>query len=133
MSENFGIILLIICVVVIVYIFGMVVRRKNSGGLHGNMMANLIDEQQKMLEKNSDKLEGLMSTAIKTRKKILDENADDLAYLSQKEAELKSGGVRTTAKAVKEGLTGVESVFCKHCGASIDSDSKFCKKCGKEQ
>ena len=61
------------------------------------------------------------------------ENADDLAYMSQKEAEIKSGGVRTTAKAVKEGLTGVESVFCKHCGASIDSDSKFCKKCGKEQ
>ena len=53
--------------------------------------------------------------------------------MSQKEAEIKSGGVRTTAKAVKEGLTGVESVFCKHCGASIDSDSKFCKKCGKEQ
>lgn len=133
MSENLGIIVLIICGAVVLFIFGMVVRRKNSGRLHGNMMANLIDEQQKMLEKNSDKLEGLMSTAIKTRKKILDENADDLAYINQKEAELKSGGVRTTAKAVKEGLTGVESVFCKHCGASIDSDSKFCKKCGKEQ
>lgn len=133
MSENLGIIVLIICGAVVLFIFGMVVRIKNSGRLHGNMMANLIDEQQKMLEKNSDKLEGLMSTAIKTRKKILDENADDLAYINQKEAELKSGGVRTTAKAVKEGLTGVESVFCKHCGASIDSDSKFCKKCGKEQ
>lgn len=133
MSENFGIILLIICVVVVVYIFGMVLRRKNSGGLHGNMMDSLMNQQQKMLERNSDKLEGMMSSMIKTRKKILDENADDLAYMSQKEAEIKSGGVRTTAKAVKEGLTGVESVFCKHCGASIDSDSKFCKKCGKEQ
>ena len=24
-------------------------------------------------------------------------------------------------------------VYCKHCGASIDADSKFCKICGKEQ
>lgn len=24
-------------------------------------------------------------------------------------------------------------MYCKHCGAQIDSDSKFCKVCGKEQ
>lgn len=133
MGEYLGIIVLIVVVAVIAITIGMFIGRKNSGGLHGNLMDSLMNQQQKMLERNSDKLEGMMSTAIKTRKKILDENADDLAYINQKEAELKSGGVRTTAKAVKEGLTGVESVFCKHCGASIDSDSKFCKKCGKEQ
>ena len=26
-----------------------------------------------------------------------------------------------------------ETIFCKHCGAKIDADSKFCKSCGKEQ
>ena len=29
----------------------MVVRRKNSGGLHGNMMDSLMNQQQKMLER----------------------------------------------------------------------------------
>lgn len=37
------------------------------------------------------------------------------------------------ARAIKEGLTEDETIYCKHCGASIDSDSTFCKKCGKEQ
>lgn len=133
MGEYLGIIILIIFVVVIVFILGMFVGRKNSGKLHSNMMGKLMDRQQKMLEKNSDKLEGLMSSAIKARKKMLDEHADDLAYMSQKEAEIKRGGVHTTAKAIKKGFSDSDTTFCKHCGASIDSDSKFCKKCGKEQ
>ena len=36
------------------------------------------------------------------------------------------------AEAVKDGFVGDKILF-KHCGASIDSDSKFCSKCGKEQ
>lgn len=103
------------------------------GPVRKSMMSSMLKQQKELFDNHSDKLEGMMSSMLKTKKKILDNNADDIAYINQKEAELKSGGVRTTAKAVKEGLTGVESVFCKHCGASIDSDSKFCKKCGKEQ
>ena len=37
------------------------------------------------------------------------------------------------AKGVKEGMANDETMFCKHCGAIIDADSKFCNKCGKEQ
>ena len=37
------------------------------------------------------------------------------------------------AKGVKEGVADGETMFCKHCGALIDADSKFCNKCGKEQ
>lgn len=135
MGEYLGIVVLIIFGVVVVFMLGMFAGRKNSGGLHSNMMSNIMEQQQKMLEGNSDKLEGMMSTMIKTRKKILDENADDLDYMNKKEAEIESAGVRIKAKAVKEGLTGVESntAFCKHCGASIDADSNFCKSCGKEQ
>ena len=37
-------------------------------------------------------------------------------------------------KKKTEGLTEEESdVYCKHCGASIDSDSTFCKACGRKQ
>ena len=36
------------------------------------------------------------------------------------------------AKGFKEGLTDDNRVYCKHCGAQIDSDSNFCKKCGKK-
>lgn len=134
MGEYFGIIItigLIIAIVVIGIIFTS--RRKMTGGLHGKMMDDLLKTQQNMLNNKSGRLEGLMSSVIQTKKKILEENAEDLAYIAQKEAELKSGGVRVTAKAVKDGLTGNDDVFCKYCGAMIDSDSKFCKSCGKEQ
>ena len=50
-------------------------------------------------------------------------------YLTQ--AEIKSGGIKTIAKAFKDGMK--DSIFCKHCGAEIDQDSKFCRECGKEQ
>lgn len=133
MGDYLGIIVLVIFAIVIIFFLGMFLGKRKSGGFHGNMMSNLMDQQQKMLEKNSGSLEGMMSAMIKTRKKILDENAEDLAYMSQKEAEIKSAGVRTTAKAVKDGLTDNDTAFCKHCGVSIDGDSKFCKKCGKEQ
>lgn len=41
--------------------------------------------------------------------------------------------VKTTFTAIREGLQGDATMFCKHCGESIDADSKFCKKCGKMQ
>ena len=37
-----------------------------------------------------------------------------------------------TARAIKDGFMD-KQIYCKHCGASIDEDSRFCKKCGKEQ
>ena len=40
------------------------------------------------------------------------------------------------AKAIKEGFSEMENdpqMYCKHCGKSIDADSKFCNHCGKEQ
>lgn len=36
------------------------------------------------------------------------------------------------AKGIKEGMSGDETVYCKHCGAQIDADSNFCNKCGKQ-
>ena len=42
-------------------------------------------------------------------------------------------GIKIKAGAVKEGFTGGDTMYCKHCGTSIDSDSRFCKSCGKAQ
>lgn len=36
------------------------------------------------------------------------------------------------AKGVKEELSNDNKIYCKYCGAQIDSDSSFCKNCGKK-
>ena len=71
--------------------------------------------------------------STKSAKYIINENKDDLTNITNTSADIVGGAVTRTAKAIKKGLTEKESVFCKHCGAQIDADSKFCKKCGKEQ
>ena len=63
---------------------------------------------------------------------IMEENKDDLSAVATTGAEIASDAVAKTASAVKDGLSE-EKKYCKHCGAKIDSDSKFCSSCGKEQ
>lgn len=138
MEEYIGLIVAVGCVIAVLLIFFSIFKsRKNTLGFPGKMMENLLDQQQKMLENNSDKLGELVNTALKTKKKILEDNAEDLEYITKKEAEINSSGVRVTAQAVKEGLTDNvkdnNKIYCKHCGSRIDSDSIFCKHCGKEQ
>ena len=127
MGEYIGIILIVL---LIFAVFGIIFMYRSSSK---NMMKSLLKQQKDLLSDKEGTLEELASTALKAKKKILENNAEDIAYINQKEAELKSAGIRTTAKAMKEGFTDSDSVYCKHCGTSIDSDSKFCKKCGKEQ
>lgn len=74
----------------------------------------------------------MMSRQIKAQKYMMDEAKEDLKSISDTMAYATKDGVKTTARAIKEGLTE-ESMFCKYCGSEIDSDSRFCKKCGKEQ
>ena len=73
----------------------------------------------------------MMKLSTKTAKYIQEENKEDLADIADTGAEIMSGAVKKTAKAVKEGLK--DTKFCKYCGAEIDEDSIFCSKCGKEQ
>ena len=70
-----------------------------------------------------------MST--KSIKYIQQENKEDLKDIINTTAEIASEAVTTTATAIKQGIE--DTIFCKHCGAKIDFDSKFCNKCGKEQ
>ena len=74
----------------------------------------------------------MMSRQIKAGKYMMEESKEDIKSISDNMAYATKDGIKTTVGAIKEGLKG-ESIFCKHCGSSIDADSKFCKKCGKEQ
>ena len=74
----------------------------------------------------------MMSRQIKAQKYMMDESKEDLKSISDSLAYASKDGVKTTARAIKEGFSD-NNIFCKHCGAEIDSDSKFCKVCGKKQ
>ena len=73
---------------------------------------------------------------IKTMKEIIDENEEDLKNISSKSAEINSGGIEITSRAIKKGFTDNNDgnkLYCKNCGKQIEEDSKFCRYCGKEQ
>lgn len=74
---------------------------------------------------------------MKAQKQVLDDNEDIMEEVSTRSAKVRSGAIRETASAIREGLTGENSdsddIYCKHCGKKIDKDSTFCKKCGKKQ
>ena len=74
----------------------------------------------------------MSKTVISMKKDIITEHEDDLKYIADKEADIAKDSITKKARAVKDGLKD-EDIYCKHCGASIDADSKFCKRCGKEQ
>ena len=69
---------------------------------------------------------------MKTMKYIQGENKEVLTDIADTSADISKGAVTKMTKAVKQGFAE-DQMFCKHCGASIDIDSKFCNKCGKEQ
>ena len=66
----------------------------------------------------------------KTVRYIQEENKNDLTAIADNTAEIVSGAVSTVAGAVSDGMK--KTMFCKYCGAKIDSDSRFCSVCGKE-
>ena len=73
----------------------------------------------------------ITKASVKTAKYIQAENKEDLTQIATQSAEIASEAVTITAEAVKAGLE--DKMFCKHCGAEIDSDSVFCNKCGGKQ
>lgn len=115
--------------IVFVFTIAMIISPK----LRGKMMSRQFKSMNYMIEESKDELAKLSSTAVGIRKQILDENEDVLTDIAHKEAKIKSVGIKSATKAIKEGLTEKDSIYCKYCGSEIDTDSKFCKKCGKEQ
>lgn len=81
----------------------------------------------------SPKMRGkFMSKQVKATKYMMEESKDDLQNISTNMADATKDSVEITTRAIKKGFTD-NCIYCKHCGTSIDQDSKFCKKCGKEQ
>ncbi len=115
--------------IVFIFMIAMIASPK----LRGKMMSNQFKSIRYMMEESQDDLAKLSGTAVGIKKQILDENEDALTDIANKEAKIKSVGIKSAAKAIKEGLTETDSIYCKHCGSVIDNDSKFCKRCGKEQ
>ena len=81
---------------------------------------------------------GISPYTLKIKSKIDKESIDyakeDVGDVASTTADTLSPATTKLAKAIKEGLGNDDpQIFCKHCGNSIDADSKFCNKCGKEQ
>ena len=70
---------------------------------------------------------------IKTKKYVLEENREDLSNIADITADIAEESVKQTARAIKEGFSNEDAVYCKYCGQKIDADSIFCKSCGKRQ
>lgn len=68
----------------------------------------------------------------KITKDVISTHEDDLREILTKSANIAKDGFEITATSIKNGFIN-EKQFCKYCGYSIDSDSKFCKNCGEEQ
>ena len=69
--------------------------------------------------------------STRTARYIQEQNKEDFTQMASNTADITSDAVTRTTRAVKKGLK--EQMYCKHCGAEIDRDSKFCKECGEEQ
>lgn len=75
----------------------------------------------------------LMSRQIKATKYMMDESKDDIKNISTNMADATKDSIEITTRAIKDGITKDDGIYCKYCGSLIDGDSKFCKNCGKEQ
>ena len=73
----------------------------------------------------------MSKVSIQTTNEILEENKQELKEIADAQAEISKGAIKTTAKALKEGLTN--TMYCKSCGKEIAEDSKYCKYCGAKQ
>ena len=87
---------------------------------------------RKSLKKMMPVQKELMSDMLDMKKEILTEKEEDLKYVADKQANISKDAITTTTRAIKEGFID-NMIYCRHCGAKIDADSKFCKKCGKQQ
>lgn len=125
------IIIFILAICIFIFVFAMILSPK----LKGKMMSRQIESLKHMTNYSKDDLETIISNmgdvSINSTKNIFDKNDDKLNDITEKATDLSSIAFEKTARAIKKGFTET-NIYCKHCGKSIDSDSKFCKHCGKE-
>jgi len=133
MHNIIFIVISIIAGIVFIFVIAMFISPK----LKGKFMSRQIKAMKHMTDYSASDFESigtnLGQAAVNIRKNIITNNKDSLKEMANAEAEIRKDAIKTTTRAIKEGFTGTdETIFCKHCGSTIDSDSKFCKACGKE-
>ena len=132
MEGIFNIMFIIVPILVFVgfiFTFALILSPK----LRGKFMSKQIDAANHMLKESRNSLSDLAGTTLDIKKNILSENGDMLKEMYTKEAEIEKEGIKIRTRAFKEGFGGAGTIYCKNCGAVIDSDSNFCKSCGKKQ
>ena len=129
-------ILPIIFIIVFAIMFTFVSIVIFSPKARAKWMGKQVKAMQYMVDENKEALEDLGTTTgnieVNVKKNIIDQNEEILKETATKEANISKDAIEIKAKAIKDGFTK-DTIYCKHCGAVIDRDSKFCKECGKEQ
>lgn len=136
MNDTIFDLMFIIVPIFIAIVFIFTIAMIISPKLRGKFMSRQIRATKYMIDESKDDLSSLGKTmgniGINVKKGILDENEETLKDLTRREASIDAEGIEIKTRAIKDGFSK-NTIYCKHCGAVIDEDSKFCKKCGKEQ
>lgn len=137
-NKNLDALFVIVPILIIgIFVFALVMIL--SPKLRGKMMSRQVKSLKHMIDESADDFTSIGKTVgrveANVRKGILDENEDTLKNVEAREADLDAIRIEKKANALKKGFSSnpKETIYCKHCGKSIDSDSTFCSKCGKKQ
>ena len=126
----------VIVPVIMVIIMAFGITMAISPKARGKWMSKQIKATKYMLDDAKEDLKSMGTTAgnvgVNIKKNILDENEDTLKDMAKREANINKEYIEVTAKAIKEGLSSNNKVYCKHCGKKIDEESKYCMYCGKK-
>ena len=96
-----------------------------------NLAGAAIDTLENVMENRGEQLKDISSAAVRIGTEAITENSGALSALADLAGDAAAKNIGKIAQAVREGGASSQ-VFCKYCGAPVDSDSVFCKKCGKK-
>ena len=137
MFDNGFSIMFVIVPILIGCVFVFMLIYLISPKFRGKIMSRQVKAVKHMMDYSKDDLTSIGKTAgdvgVKVANGVVTGNEETLKNLSTTSANIKKEGIAITAKAIKDGLTKEDTIYCKHCGQPIEKDSKFCKHCGKEQ
>ncbi|NLW69953.1 MAG: zinc ribbon domain-containing protein [Eubacteriaceae bacterium] len=130
--ESLFFIVPIIVILVFVFTFLSIL----SPRFRAKFMSKQIKATKYMVEESREDLTDIASTSgkimVDSAERVIGQNKSALKNMAQDSADITSGAIEQTMRAVKRGLSE-ESIYCKHCGQAIDGNSVYCKYCGRKQ
>ena len=116
-----------------VFVFAMMLSLK----LRGRVMSSQIKSMRHMTDMSKEDMQQILSTmgdvTAKSQNDVINNNEEILRDSANRYANINKNAVKTTFSGIGEGMYEESTIFCKHCGESIDEDSTFCKRCGRMQ